>query len=69
MPSKALPRWMYQDPAKVYESVQNRRIGCKACKSHKIVLGRVMCGDERNYQQQGVPQIGKRCKWFVKDKE
>lgn len=61
-----LPAFMYGDPADVLERSQLNRLGCRACVSHRSVLGRVMCGDSRNQTQQaGVPRVGHRCKWFV----
>lgn len=65
MGSRALPSFYYRDPAEVIERVQLNRLGCRACASHRIVLGRVMCGDDRNEQGHGVPGVGHRCKWFA----
>jgi hypothetical protein len=67
MTSRVLPRWRYQDPAKVLEAMQLSKMGCRACASHQMVLGRVMCNDARNDKQAGVPRIGKKCKWFKED--
>ena len=61
----ALPSYYYRDPAEVIERVEMNRLGCQACASHKVVLGRVMCGDDRNERQVGVPGVGYRCKWFI----
>ena len=64
--SKALPRFMYGDPADVVERVEMDRLGCRACVSHLAVFDRVVCGDPRNEMKQaGVPRVGHRCKWFV----
>jgi hypothetical protein len=63
--SRTLPSFYYRDPAEVIERVQMDRLGCRACVSHSVVLGRVMCGDERNEHQVGVPSVGHRCKWFI----
>lgn len=60
-----LPSYYYRDPAEVVERLQMRRLGCRACASHKELLGRVMCSDERNQMQSGVPVVGDRCKWFI----
>lgn len=63
--SRALPRYMYGDPADVVERLELNELGCRACVSHKIVFDRVICVDGRNEQQNGVPMIGHRCKWFA----
>ena len=65
MISKALPKHMYRDPAEIYEARELKRMGCKACLNHRLVLDRVMCGDQRNELQEGVPKIGRRCKYFI----
>lgn len=64
--SRALPRYFYGDPADVVERLQMDRLGCRACVSHRVVFGRVICVDARNeMKQSGVPVIGHRCRWFV----
>lgn len=63
--SHALPAHRYGNPADVVEFDQLRRLGCKVCKSFKVVLGRGVCGDARNAFQKGVPGVGHRCKWFA----
>lgn len=55
---------MYGDPADVVERLEMDQLGCRACKTHKVVFDRVLCGDGRNEKQTGVPRIGHRCKWF-----
>lgn len=66
MGSRALPAFMYGDPADVLERSQLNRLGCRACVAHRVVFGRVVCGDVRNQTQQaGVPRVGHWCKWFV----
>lgn len=65
MGSNALRSFMYYDPADVVERLEMDRLGCRACKSHRVVFDRVLCGDVRNeVQQAGVPRIGCRCRWF-----
>lgn len=59
-----LPAHFYRDPADVLESLQMRELGCRACASHIVVFDRVRCGDARNGNQKGVPEIGDRCKHF-----
>jgi len=62
--SRALPRSFYGDPSDVVERAQLSALGCRACKSHDVVLGKVVCMDGRNSQQRGVPRVGFRCRWF-----
>jgi hypothetical protein len=62
--SNALPRFYYDDPADVVERLQQDLLGCRLCTSHQVTMGRVVCGDERNSQQRGVPDIGHRCRYF-----
>lgn len=63
--SSALRSFMYGDPADVVERLEMDQLGCRACRAHKVVFDRVLCGDVRNETQQaGVPRIGHRCKWF-----
>lgn len=62
---RALPSHMYRDPAEVIEQRELRRMGCRACTSHEMVMGRVVCMDVRNDLQKGVPGIGHRCRWFA----
>ena len=65
MGSRALPAFMYGDPADVLERSQLNRLGCRACVSHRVVFGRVVCGDVRNEtQQKGVPHVGSKCRFF-----
>jgi hypothetical protein len=65
MESKVLPKHLYRDPAEIYEARELKRLGCRACSHHKVVLDRVMCADERNSIQFGVPKIGNKCRWFT----
>ncbi len=64
MSSRALPRFYYHDPAVVYEKIEAKQMGCKACLHHRVVFDRVMCGHESNEKQRGVPYVGFRCRWF-----
>lgn len=65
MGSRALPAFMYGNPELVAERKQLRSLGCRACVSHRVVLGRVVCGDVRNEtQQKGVPHVGSKCRFF-----
>ena len=65
MRSGAMPAFMYRDPAAVVEELELRELGCGGCLLSGVVLGRMVCGDERNQKQHGVPSIGHRCKWFM----
>ena len=65
MESNALPHYRYGDPADVVERMELNELGCRACGSHRIVFDRVVCGDERNEQQLGVPRVGHRCRLFT----
>lgn len=60
----ALPAAYYRDPAETIELLEMDRLGCRACVSFGLVLGRPHCADERNAKQAGVPRIGHRCKYF-----
>jgi len=62
--SNAHPHYYYGDPADVVERAEMDALGCRACRSHKVVFDRVMCGDVRNEQQTGVPRVGHRCPLF-----
>lgn len=62
--SRALPVGFYRDPAELLERLQLNMLGCKACSSSELVLGKMLCKDVRNEQQRGVPAVGHRCKWF-----
>jgi hypothetical protein len=65
MESRVLPKHMYRDPAEIVEAQELRRLGCLACQHHKVVFDRVMCGNEKNSIQFGVPKLGNRCKYFT----
>jgi hypothetical protein len=65
MESKVLPKHLYRDPAEIYEARELKRLGCRACSHHKVVLDRVMCGHPKNEIRFGAPKIGNRCKYFV----
>lgn len=45
--SNALPAHFYRDPAIVVEQNQLNELGCRACNSHAIYLGKVVCTDPR----------------------
>ncbi len=62
--SNARPHYYYGDPAIVVERLELDALGCRACKSHKIVFSRVVCGDVRNERQTGVPCVGHHCPLF-----
>ena len=62
--SRALPSFYYDDPAVVCERLEAKRMGCKVCSYHRVVLGKIVCGHDRNEKQYGVPWVGLRCRWF-----
>lgn len=59
-----LPAYFYRDPAEVVERGELDALGCHACKSLHDTFELVVCGEERNKKQKGVPFIGHRCRWF-----
>lgn len=64
-----LDAWMYGDPAKVAERLEQDRLGCSLCVHHRLTLMRAWCGNERNSKQRGFPVIGARCEWFEEASE
>ena len=62
--SKALPSFMYGDPANVVERMELDELGCSLCTKGNVTFIRVVCGEPRNEKQKGVPYIGHRCRWF-----
>lgn len=62
--SRALPSYMYGDPAKVAEENELRELGCMICTKRGMTLMRSFCSEPRNDQQKGFPRIGHRCRWF-----
>jgi hypothetical protein len=63
--SNALPAYRYGDPADVVEYDQMDEMGCWACSKKEIVLGKLICKEEKNANQKGVPNIGHKCRWFI----
>ncbi len=63
--SRALPAYCYGDPASIAEANELKEMGCKACKSHKVVFDRVVCKEPRMTQSKKVPYIGSKCKYFI----
>lgn len=62
--SRALPSYMYRDPAKVAEENELRELGCRVCTKRGFTLSRAVCVEARNPRQKGFPEIGRRCRWF-----
>lgn len=62
--SNALPAHCYRDPAIVVEQNQLKELGCRACNSHAVYLGKVVCTDSRKKDMKKVPYIGSKCKFF-----
>lgn len=62
--SRALPARYYRDPAVALEEMEMDHLGCRACTKLGRVFSRMVCTDQRNERQEGVPRIGHRCKWF-----
>ena len=40
--SRALPCFYYDDPAVVCERLEAKRMGCKVCRNHRVVLGKIV---------------------------
>lgn len=62
--SRALPSFMYGDPANVVERMELDDLGCKLCTKGFSTFSRMVCREVRNEKQKGVPTIGHRCRWF-----
>lgn len=60
----ALPAFMYRDPAEVVDMLQRKELGCRLCIKAGVTMYGVVCGEDRNIAQRGVPHIGERCRWF-----
>ena len=59
-----LPAFMYADPFLVVQKQERDRMGCELCTKVGVTMHGVVCSEPRNNQQNGVPTIGHRCKWF-----
>lgn len=60
-----LPAHCYQDPAIVVERNELKALGCRACASHDVYLGKVVCTNDRVTNHKKVPRIGSNCKFFI----
>lgn len=59
-----LTSYDYKDPAAIAERRDLIKKGCRACAHHKLLLGRVVCGNSKVSNQRKVPKIGIHCKHF-----
>ncbi len=62
--SRALPKFMYGNPADVAEAAEISELECRLCRAAAVTMQRAFCGHERNPQQKGFPVIGSRCRYF-----